>query len=225
MEVQPRFDGTWERKLNAFECDRLENRRTAIVVAARALFLEQGYERTTLGHVVERAGGSLATVYKLFGNKDGLLRAVVFENAASGETLIRDAASAGLTPAATLHRIAHELRDHFLAPDIVALMRMVIARSVNDVDVARSFYERTSATTQCAMSDVFSALQRDALMPPSDVDVLTDAFLGLILSDALRDAISHGAAEPLSGSQFDARTELFLRGAGIATESGELITA
>ena len=57
------------------ECDRLDQRRRAILASARALFVEQGYEKTTLGEIVERAGGSLATVYKLFGNKDGLLEA------------------------------------------------------------------------------------------------------------------------------------------------------
>ena len=30
---------------------------------------------------MERAGGSLATIYKVFGSKDGLLEAVVFEKA------------------------------------------------------------------------------------------------------------------------------------------------
>ena len=50
---------------------RLDRRKRAIIDAARALFVEQGYERTTLKDIVDRAGGSLATVYKVFGNKDG----------------------------------------------------------------------------------------------------------------------------------------------------------
>lgn len=49
--------------------NRLEERRSALLTAAQNLFLEQGYERTTLGDVVARAGGSLATLYKLFGDK------------------------------------------------------------------------------------------------------------------------------------------------------------
>ena len=78
---------------------RLDRRKRAIIEAARTLFVEQGFERTTLGDIVDRAGGSLATIYKLFGNKDGLLEAVVFEKASSGETLIVDAVKSGGSPA------------------------------------------------------------------------------------------------------------------------------
>ena len=73
----------------------LDRRRRAIIEAARSLFVEQGYERTTLSEIVDRAGGSLATVYKLFGNKDGLLEAAVFERTFSGDEIVRQAMSEG----------------------------------------------------------------------------------------------------------------------------------
>ena len=98
---------------------RLDRRRKAIIAAARELFVEQGYERATLAEIVTRAGGSLATVYKLFGNKDQLLEAVVFESAGSGEAVIREAAAAGLAPVPTLHRIAKGLHEHFLDPVVI----------------------------------------------------------------------------------------------------------
>ena len=79
---------------------RLDRRKRAIVDAARTLFIEQGYERTTVGDIVEKAGGSLSTVYKVFGSKDGLLEAVVFEKAGSGEAIINRTMSQGGSPAA-----------------------------------------------------------------------------------------------------------------------------
>src|SRR5688500_10647932 len=53
-----------------------ERRQSAILDAAESLFLEQGYERTSLAEIVKRSGGSLATLYELFGNKQGLLHAI-----------------------------------------------------------------------------------------------------------------------------------------------------
>src|SRR3546814_8686691 len=53
-----------------------ERRQSAILDAAESLFLEQGYERTSLAEIVKRSGGSLATLYELFVNKQGLLRAI-----------------------------------------------------------------------------------------------------------------------------------------------------
>jgi AcrR family transcriptional regulator len=56
---------------------RRGERRKAILDAAEEMFLEQGFARVSLGAIVRRSGGSLATVYEMFGNKQGLLRAVV----------------------------------------------------------------------------------------------------------------------------------------------------
>ena len=57
--------------------DRGVARRQAFLLAAREVFLEQGYEAASVNDVVRRAGGSLATLYAQFGNKEGLFLAVV----------------------------------------------------------------------------------------------------------------------------------------------------
>lgn len=82
--------------------------RELMVAAAHDLFLGAGYAGTTIADVAGRAGVSSESVYKAFGNKPGLVRAVR-ERALLG---------AGVTPA--------ELRsDRFaeLAPDGEAVMR------------------------------------------------------------------------------------------------------
>ena len=52
-----------------------------ILDASKKLFLERGYANSSIDAVVERSGGSKATVYQLFGNKEGLLAALVAEGA------------------------------------------------------------------------------------------------------------------------------------------------
>lgn len=47
--------------------------RSAIVRAARALFVEQGYGRTTIAEIAGAAGVSVETIYAAFGNKQTLL--------------------------------------------------------------------------------------------------------------------------------------------------------
>lgn len=61
---------------DARHVDRGVARRHAFLVAAREVFLEQGYEEASVNDVVRRAGGSLATLYAQFGNKEGLFLAV-----------------------------------------------------------------------------------------------------------------------------------------------------
>lgn len=61
---------------DARTADRGIARRQAFLEAARDVFLKQGYESASVNEVVRRAGGSLATLYAQFGNKEGLFLAV-----------------------------------------------------------------------------------------------------------------------------------------------------
>src|SRR3954462_3635511 len=58
-----------------------EDRRKLILAAAQKVFLERGYGNASIDAVVELAGGSKATVYQIFGNKEGLLGALGAEGA------------------------------------------------------------------------------------------------------------------------------------------------
>lgn len=65
-----------EEAANAAPTDRGVARRQAFLEAARGVFLEHGYEVASVNDVVRIAGGSLATLYSQFGNKEGLFLAV-----------------------------------------------------------------------------------------------------------------------------------------------------
>lgn len=195
--------------------DRLDRRRHSIVEAARALFAEQGFERTTLGQIVDRAGGSLATVYKLFVNKEGLFDAVVFEQAGSAESLIREIAAASASPADALRRIAAKLHQRFLDPSEVALVRIVIARSIEDPAFARRFFETTALSTRQALERVFVAWSEAGIAMDGEPEALAEIFLSLIISDLQSEAISYGIAVHATQQRLAQRTEFFLKGAGL----------
>ncbi len=54
-----------------------EAKRQAIVDAASTLFIEQGFDKTTMQKVADTAGVSKRTLYKHFSNKEALLGGVV----------------------------------------------------------------------------------------------------------------------------------------------------
>lgn len=62
--------GLTHRQRQALETQRL------IVEAARTLFLEHGYGPTTIQAVADQAGVAVSTVYAIFTNKRGLLKAI-----------------------------------------------------------------------------------------------------------------------------------------------------
>lgn len=114
-------------------------RRQAILDAAESLFLEHGYPSVSLSAIVQRSGGSLATIYQMFGNKQGLLRAVVDR---SNDEYLKDLdtlLASGLPP----RRILEEFALRYLAltttPRKIAFMRLVIVESLTDPDFGEAF--------------------------------------------------------------------------------------
>lgn len=119
--------------------ERRTVRRQAILDAAEALFLEYGYPSVSLSTIVQRSGGSLATIYQMFGNKQGLLRAVVDRSSDESLKDLDTLLASGLSP----RRILEEFAISFLAftttPRKIAFMRLVITESLTDPDFGEAF--------------------------------------------------------------------------------------
>jgi len=56
----------------------MRRKRSAIVHAARKLFLESGYAKTSMDSIADAAGVGIKTVYRHFENKDDLFSAVMY---------------------------------------------------------------------------------------------------------------------------------------------------
>ena len=117
----------------------LPERRQALLDAAREVFLEKGYANATIDAVVERAGGSKATVYSLFENKEGLFAALVAEAAEELSVLVKSYPLDG--------RLDDNLRDfgrHYLEiltrPERLALFRLVLGECGRAPEIGDIFY-------------------------------------------------------------------------------------
>ncbi|MDA3967347.1 TetR/AcrR family transcriptional regulator [Helicobacter sp. WB40] len=54
--------------------NKLDIRKEKIIQVAHSFFLKYGYENTSLQMIVKETGGSLATIYELFKNKENLFK-------------------------------------------------------------------------------------------------------------------------------------------------------
>jgi len=192
---------------------RREGRRLAIIEAAESLFLERGYERTSLAAIIERSGGSLATVYELFGNKQGLLRAVVEgQKHQSGIDLCRmeDAADSGVGTAGLLMRYAHELYEHMMQPRVIELMRVIIIESMRDPEFARAFHQDFHVPVVQEMADIFARWTREGRADIDRPEAAAELFLAMIISDAQLRAMTAIAPPPLVEAGLDWRLAPFL---------------
>jgi AcrR family transcriptional regulator len=87
-EVTPRRRSGTSRASRTYDSSRRQEQaretRRAVLDAAHRLFIEQGYAKTTMAAVAAEVGVSVETVYKAFGNKPGLVKAV-FDVAVVGD--------------------------------------------------------------------------------------------------------------------------------------------
>jgi len=160
-------------------------RREAILCAAHSLFVEKGFEATTLNDIVGRSGGSLATLYDMFDNKPGLLRSLVTERCVT----IGGAIDAALeTPAPydqSLRAIAAEMLDRFLDPTYMGLFQVVIAQCASQPDLGRQIYDAGPVVCQARAADFFERQMAIGTMARDDPMAVSKLFFQMICGDFL----------------------------------------
>ena len=108
---------------------RGRERHKKILAAAEQVFLEQGFEAASMSEIVRRSGGSLATLYKLFGTKEVLFESLTTARAqALYESLSVDRFSS-LPPEQVLFNIGMSVVGICASSPGVAILRIVMAEN------------------------------------------------------------------------------------------------
>ena len=124
--------------------------RTAILVAAERQFLDAGYAATTLAAIAKEAGVSVETVYKVFGGKSGLVRAI-YERGLTGR---------GQVSAFTR---SDEMRQRESDPAEIMRNWGVLAAEVAALVMPIRQLIRSSAATDPEMSSLLESSDNDRL--------------------------------------------------------------
>lgn len=120
---------------------KTEQKRTAILLASKELFLLQGYEKTSMAEVAAKAGGSKATLYSYFSSKEEIFDAVMEASAekeiAPAFQELRPEPSLSLT----LTQFGVNYLYSILDPDILALRRLAQSEAGRS-DIGSKFFEK-----------------------------------------------------------------------------------
>ncbi len=160
---------------------RLEARRRAFLDAANAAFLEKGYANTTLGDIIARSGGSRQTLYMLFGGKQGLFEAIVSDFNADVFRPFRAADDPERTPDEVLVEIGTHFLHTVLAPNAVALFRLVVAEGPFMGELSERFWSLGPARTLAAFESYFLEQTRRGVLVLSDAHQAARQFQGMLL--------------------------------------------
>lgn len=154
-----------------------QEKRAQIVAAATALFLEQGYDRTSLARIAERSGVSRATLFKQFPTKAALFDAIVTESwAVADEEELPPAGDVvgGLT--AVGHRYAALLSR----AQMTDLFRIVIAELPRFPELASAQFSQGKLPYFDSVRRYLLAEHEAGAVRVDDVDLAATQFLGMI---------------------------------------------
>ena len=115
-------------------------RQQKFLETAETLFLTQGYANTSVNQVVKVAGGSLVTLYRMFGNKLGLFEAVFRKKAGLFFNELEEGLVWSDDVERSLYLFGRHMQSVILSPDGVAIYRLVLQENNDDQKEIQEIY-------------------------------------------------------------------------------------
>jgi TetR/AcrR family transcriptional repressor of mexJK operon len=158
---------------------RKQDRRQAIIEAARISFLEHGYAGTSMSGLLKTLGGSKATLWGYFRSKEELFAAVVEDVSANFRAELYDVLKPTDALEPTLAAFCHAFMRKITAPESLAAWRLVVAESGRFPEVGQIFYDRAARHTREALSRFFARHVADGHLRDENPDRMAETVIDL----------------------------------------------
>lgn len=169
--LKPKPVETYHQKLKS-------EKRSAAMQAAMALFLEQGYERTSLQQIAKRAGLSTSTLFTHFPTKTALFEAIV-EEYWELDDQYKYLPEAG-NPRAGLKKIADDYACLLSRPGMASLFRVVIAEVPQLPELGKTQFNSGQLPFIESLQVYLRAEIKAGTLSIQDVPLAAKQFLGMI---------------------------------------------
>lgn len=130
-----------------------QDRRTRILRAAAALFIERGYAGVSMGDVLAEVGGSKATLYRYFADKADLFKSAVEMLIDERSRPLRTFRPGDSEVAETLTAFGRHFADIVLAPEAIALHRLITAEAERVAGIGRTFFAHGPSFGSAVLGD------------------------------------------------------------------------
>ncbi|WP_217139878.1 TetR/AcrR family transcriptional regulator [Streptomyces sp. AC627_RSS907] len=161
-----------------------QQKREAITSAATELFLDRGYDGTSLARIAEAAGVSKSTLFKQFPTKAALFEAIVTES------WQRDAGATAARPQAGdlrsgLTAIGHRYADLIGQPRMAGLFRIVIAELPRFPELGRMQFQLGKLPYFASVQHYLESEHEAGNADVPDTESAANQFLGMIANYVL----------------------------------------
>ena len=157
-------------------------KRDAIIAAATDLFLERGYDRTSLAKVAETAGVSTATLFKRFSTKAQLFNAIIAHYWELEEPY--DYVPSAGNPWDGLAKIGRDYACLLTRPGMAALFRIVIAEASRFPELGRAQFDLGQRPFHDRLCAYLTDERQAGTITCDDIDIAAGQFLAMV-ADAI----------------------------------------
>ncbi|PRY66195.1 TetR family transcriptional regulator [Vreelandella songnenensis] len=162
---------------------RGEARRERLLDAARDVFLEQGYAGASVNEVVARAGGSLATLYKQFGNKEKLFTAAMERHIATAWAVLEEGRRDRQAPEQVLFELGRRMLVLVFDPGVIRLVRGLAFEAERAPELGELFLSRGPDHTRQALAHYLSDQAAQGRLVVDDPYETAGMFMGMLLGE------------------------------------------
>jgi TetR/AcrR family transcriptional repressor of cmeABC operon len=160
--------------------ERGRYRRDRILDAATEVLIEQGYARASVAEIGRRAGGSLQTLYRQFGSKEGLVRAVIERKCRTVYGPLEPVDVLEKEPEQALYELGVRLAQLALTSEALMLHRIVLAEGYCNPALRRMFYEEGPGRAQALLAQYFRRQLEQGRLRLDDCEVAAMQFLDMV---------------------------------------------
>ena len=153
--------------------------RDRILSAATDLFLMRGYDSVTLDEIVRNARVSKTSIYKAFGSKEDLLRAVIAESGLQTVSAAFDHPDAD-DIRTTMHELGVRYVVRMLDKRTLAIMRLCLALTTRFPEVGRHFLDEGPNRCTRRAAEAIRRWHDGGLIESADHAVTAAYFLQLL---------------------------------------------
>jgi TetR/AcrR family transcriptional repressor of mexJK operon len=185
--------------MESTEEGRSARKHRAIIEAASAVFIKNGYERTSMEQIAAKAGVSKQTVYKHFADKDRLFSDIVLATTGQVDRLVALVAGPLAETRALkkdLSLLGRQLLAALMEPELLRLRRLVIANADRMPELGRTWYQLGFERVLATLATCFGTLAKRHLLNVEDPLLAAHHFVGLLLWIPLNQAMFTGNDEP-----------------------------
>lgn len=183
-------------------------RDARLVEIAAAMFMERGFDATTIDAVAEAASVGKATVYARYRDKAELFAAVLrrqIDRWFTDDELIPP-------PGDPLERVLLDIGRRMLAitltPEAVAIRRIITAQAARFPDLARLVYEEGTLRRIKALAELLRFYEAQGEIALDDAETTAELFTSLVIGHQTRIA---SLGVPLEPGQLDRRLRAAVR--------------